>query len=155
GDGDTFHDANHDGRYDGVWIAGFDNARGANGVHDPQYASALALRYGGTTIVFLVIDCVGYFIDDMEHIRARVRSMGVDVDPVEISATHSHEARDTVGLWGLTETETGIDPAFMDHIVDRGAAAVQEAVAALEPAHVQYASTKLRDEEGGVNSYHG
>lgn len=40
-DGDTYTDLNNNGRFDPVWIAGFGNARAANGVHDDLWARTI------------------------------------------------------------------------------------------------------------------
>ena len=151
--GETFRDTNGNGRLDGVWMAGFGNGRGATGVHDPQYASVIALRQNDTTIALLSIDCVGYFKGEMDLIRELVAD--TDVDYVLISATHSHEARDTIGLYGIETGETGLDPAFQLRVRERAALAIRGAVAGLEPANVQYATFRTRDLEGGVPRYNG
>ena len=44
GDGDEFMDVDGNGEFDGIWIAGYDNARPASGVNDPQWARAIALQ---------------------------------------------------------------------------------------------------------------
>ncbi|MDY0030842.1 MAG: hypothetical protein RBT84_02770, partial [FCB group bacterium] len=35
--GDTYTDANGNGRFDAIWLAGFNNNRPAQGVHDPLW----------------------------------------------------------------------------------------------------------------------
>lgn len=151
--GETFRDVNGNGRFDGVWMAGFGNGRGATGVHDPQYASVIALRQNDVTMALVSIDCVGYFKGEMDLIRELVAD--ADLDYVVISATHSHESRDTAGLWGLETGETGLNPAFMQRVREQSAAAIRAALADLEPANVQYANFRTRDMEGGVARYHG
>ena len=151
--GDEFRDTNGNGRFDGVWMAGFGNGRGATGVHDPQYTSAIVLRQNDTTLALVSIDCIGYFKGEMDLTRALVADAGVDY--VVFSATHSHESRDTAGLWGIETGTTGLDPAFMATLRERSAAAIRAAVAALAPANVQYANFRTRDLEGGMRAYHG
>lgn len=150
-DGDTFVDRDGDGRFDGIWIAGFGNARAATGVHDDQWARALVLRQNQTTIAFVVLDVVGWFLDDADPIREMVSDL--DIDYVLVSATHVHEAFDTIGIWGPDLATTGRDPAYIDYVQTRAARAIRDAHAALSPAHVQYASTRLRDQPGGTNRY--
>lgn len=140
---DEYEDRDGVPGFQGVWMAGFGNARGARGVHDDQYARALALRRGDTTIVLLVIDAIGWFVDEMDLVREMVSD--VDVDFVLFAATHGHESRDTVGLWGIEETATGLDPEYMAFVRARAAQAIRDAVAALRPANVQYASFRMRD----------
>lgn len=150
-DGDTYEDVNGNGAYDAVWLAGFGNGRRATEVLNDAWARALALRNGETTVVFVVLDVVGFFFDDAEPIRAMTADL--DVDYVVVSATHSHESRDTIGIWGRTLDETGRSDAYMAFVQERAARAVREAVDALERAHVQYASLRLRDLPGGVLRY--
>ncbi|MFW6051812.1 MAG: hypothetical protein ACODAU_11595 [Myxococcota bacterium] len=142
-DGDEFDDVNGNGEYDGVWIAGFRNGLGAQGVHDKQWARAIALRHENTTMVLVSLDCIGYFKNEMDLVRGQLGDL--DVDHVFFSSTHVHEAHDTVGLWGPTQTESGARRAYLDFVADRAADAVRAAVDALEPSHVQYVSFRLRD----------
>ena len=44
GDGDEYIDANDNGVFDPVFIAGFGSPRPASGVHDPQWARAVVMR---------------------------------------------------------------------------------------------------------------
>lgn len=150
-DGDEFEDRNDNGIYDGIWIAGFGNARAASGVNNPQTVRAIALRRGDTTLVLAVVDCIGYMIDEVELIRDAVGDL--EIDYVSVSAIHVHEARDTLGIWGIDETVTGLDPDHMAFIRDRAAEAIRGAVADLRPANVQYATTRLRDQPGGASRY--
>ncbi len=48
---------------------------------------------------------------------------------------------------------TGVNLAYMDYVRSQAAQAIRDAVAALEPANVQWATTMLRDQEGGVTRY--
>lgn len=150
-DGDEFDDRNGNGIYDGIWIAGFGNGRGARSVHDDQWVRAVALRRDATTVVLVTIDCVGYFKDEMDQIREMVA--GEDVDYVAFGASHVHEARDTLGIWGVTTDSTGIDDGYMATIRAQAARAIREAVADLRPANVQYARYRLNDMPGGMLRY--
>ncbi|MCC7537978.1 MAG: hypothetical protein IT379_17260 [Deltaproteobacteria bacterium] len=152
-DGDEFDDRNGNGTFDGVWIAGFGNGRAASGVNDDQWARAIALRNGATTLVLVSIDCVGYFKDQMDLIRDALADE--DIDYVSVTATHTHEARDTLGIWGVDVGQTGIDPDYMVFLRERTVRAVRDAVAALEPANVQYARFRVADLEGGTRRFVG
>ncbi len=151
--GDVFADRDDHPGFDGVWMAGYGNARAASGVNDPQWVRAVALRENQTTIVFVEIDCIGYFLEEADAIRAMVADLGVDF--VSIGGTHDHEARDTIGLWGVDEYTAGYDLVYLASVRDRAAMAIRMAVSALRPAHVQYAVTRLRDQEGGATRYAG
>lgn len=150
-DGDVFQDLDGDGLWDAIWLAGFGNGRAATGIHDEVWARALALRRNETTVVMVSLDAVGWFLDDTDDIRALVADL--DVDYVMVAATHCHETRDTIGIWGRTLDETGRDEGYMRFVKERAAQSIREAVAALRPAHVQYASLRLRDQPGGMLRY--
>ncbi|MGE0785938.1 MAG: hypothetical protein AB7S26_09640 [Sandaracinaceae bacterium] len=152
-DGDQFTDTNGNGMYDAVWIAGFGNGRAARSVDNPQWARAIALRENDVTIVFVSLDAVGWFFGDSDPIREMTADL--EIDHLSISATHTHEARDTIGIWGRTLDESGRSPAFMAHVQERAAQAVRDAVGALRPANIQYASLRLRDQPGGLLRYVG
>lgn len=146
-EGDTFDDVDGDGRFEGQWIAGFGTGRAASAVsaENRTWARALALRNDDVTIAFVAMDCVGLFIDEMDLIREEIAAMAVDVDYVFVSATHDHEARDTVGIWGASVSDTGYSPEYMTFFRRQAALAVADAVATLEPANLELASFFLRD----------
>ncbi len=150
---DEFNDANGNGKFDGVWIAGFGNGRAATGVHDDQWARAIALRNGEVTIVLVALDLVGYFWDEVEKIRAAIGTNLVDY--IAIGSTHTHEARDSIGIWGVSEGEAGLDPEYMEFIRTRTVDAIRSAVMALQPATIGYGSLRTRDLPGGMLRYHG
>lgn len=146
-DGDTFRDVNGNGVFEGEWIAGFGHGRGATAIHEenPPWASALVLRNGDVTVAFVAIDVVGLFVDEIDLIRARVAELAPDIDYVVVSATHDHESRDTIGIWGASISDSGYSEAYMTFLREEVAQAVLGAHDALEPANVDYASFFLRD----------
>ncbi len=141
-DGDSIEDTNGNGRADAAWMAGFAMGRAATGVHDDQWARALALRSGETTIVFCVIDSVGYMVNEMDAVRAMIPPE-LGVDHVFMAATHTHQARDTVGIWGPDVSATGLDPEYMARVRERAAQAIREAVGRLVPATLELVSFRL------------
>ncbi|MCC6874678.1 MAG: hypothetical protein IT378_10275, partial [Sandaracinaceae bacterium] len=149
--GDRYAERNGVPGFQGVWMAGFNNAHGATGVHDPQWVRAIALRNGETTIVIAALDVIGWFIDEMDQVREMVSDVGADF--VSFTSTHCHECRDVVGLWGMDEASSGVDPAYNAYVRERAAQAIRMAVGALRPANVQYASFDLRDLPGGSLRY--
>ncbi|HET8547685.1 MAG TPA: hypothetical protein VFL57_06770, partial [Bryobacteraceae bacterium] len=123
-------------RHAPVYLAGFGNNRVATGVHDDLYARCIAFRAGlGRPLVICGVDSIGLFFDDVKAIRGMVE--GADVI---VTATHDHEAPDTMGLWGPDRTRSGINAGYLDYVVERTAEAAAAAVAALEPASVRLAS---------------
>jgi hypothetical protein len=142
--GEPFVDRNGNGVYDAIWMAGFGTGRAATSVDDPQWVRTLVLRYGNTTIAWVAIDCVGYFIDEMDMIRSAVpASLGVDW--VNVSATHVHEAQDTVGMWGREILSSGYDDAYMTRIRAAAVQSITTAVNGLEQSNLSYGGFFLRD----------
>lgn len=126
--GEPFVDTNGNMAFDGTWIAGFSSGRPATGQHDDLEARAIVFRYNDTLVAQVVLDVVGLFRDDMERIRSHPMLAGLNIDHVIISSTHVHEGVDTVGLWGRTATETGVNTDYQQLIVDRAATAIRDAV---------------------------
>lgn len=153
-DGDTFTDANGDGKLDAVWIAGFGSSRPAVGVHDPLEGRILVLRQNETTVVWIAVDFVGFFFDYLEEVRARLEpSIAAQVDLVMISATHTHQGPDTIGIWGKSLTESGLDLDYLDWVFGQLAGGIGEAVSSLEEAHVTFGSILVEDPDGSTDAY--
>ena len=154
---EPFTDTDGDGEFDGQWIAGFGHARAAADVMNPQWARAIVLRAGDTTLALVALDCVGWMIDEIDPTREAIEAAGLDVDYVVVGATHVHQARDTVGIWGPSLGDTGLDYDYQAFVQRQTLEAVRAALADLRPANVQYASTLLRDQDtpSDVNRYVG
>ena len=146
-DGDEFRDVNGNGSFDGEWIAGFGTGRAATAIHaeNPPWARALVLRNGDVTLAFVALDCVGLFADEIDLIRARVAELDPSIDFVVVSATHDHEARDTIGIWGASISDSGYSPDYMTLLREQAAQAIHQAFGSLEPTNVENASFFLRD----------
>ena len=68
-DGDTFTDGNGNGKFDPVWMAGFQNNRPAMGVHDPLWARTMIIANGKHKIALTVIDAIGFGADDILTVK--------------------------------------------------------------------------------------
>ena len=151
-DGDEFEDRNDNGLFDPVFIAGFGSPRPASGIADPQWARAIVLRQNETTIALVSLDTFSVFLDDTDAIRARVDA-ALGVDYVATCASHTHQGADTLGIYGLDESSSGVDPEYLERVRDGAARAVEMATANLERARIQYASFDFRDQPGGTYRY--
>ncbi|MFP4502782.1 MAG: neutral/alkaline non-lysosomal ceramidase N-terminal domain-containing protein [Candidatus Hydrogenedentota bacterium] len=154
-DVDTYEDRNGNGRFDGVWLAGFGTNRPAKGIHDPLWARAIAMRNNGVTVAMVTVDSIGLFHNTTIRIRKAVEATH-DVDHVVVSATHNHEVPDTMKIWsfwkrigGLDIPVFGFDEAYLAFLEERTAAAVKDAVDNLAPANM-YAATLDLPEKGFV-----
>jgi hypothetical protein len=132
-----------DGTFQAAWLAGFQNGRPANSVHDDIWSRTVVLRQGDTTVALVSLDVVGFFYDDVEEVRAKVDAEGLDVDHVMISATHNHEAPDTLGQWGQMVGKRGVDEAWMAELKERVVDSIAEAVQGLTPVDMTAAMADL------------
>jgi hypothetical protein len=126
-----------------VYIAGYENNRVAESVHDDLWARVLVLDDGNVRMAVVSCDLVGLTNQRVRKIRDRIRS--VPKENVLIACTHVHSGPDTMGLWGRNFAVSGIDPLYMERLADRIAAAVDAAAAALEPAKVSAAASEVPD----------
>jgi hypothetical protein len=142
---ETFTDTNGNGKFDATWMAGFGNGRPAKGINDALEARAIAFRKDGVTVVLCILDTIGYFIDDMDQIRADPKVAALAIDHVLIGSTHVHQGADTIGLWGPTPVDSGVDPEYLALTRDRAALAIEQAVGSLKPAHMRVAQRVTAD----------
>lgn len=136
---EPFTDTNNNGVFDAIWMAGFDNGRPAKGINDALEVRAIAFRNGDVTVAICILDTVGYFIDEMDLIRADPKVQALGIDHLLIGSTHVHEGVDTVGLWGPNPLQSGINPEYQALTRDRAALAIEEAVNSLKPARMRVA----------------
>ncbi len=134
-DGDTYNDNNKNGKFDAVWIAGFSNAKPANGVHDNVWARVAVIDDGKTRIAMVALDAVGFMHSDVIDIRQRIPAE-LEIDYTLIASTHTHESCDLVGIWGPDELHSGVDPKHMEYVKNQTVKAIADAIAAIRPAHL-------------------
>ncbi len=110
------------------FIAGYDSNNPAEGVLDDMYARAVYLddntSRGG--IIMCSVDAVGISRKDINDIRKLViESNAVPcLKSINISATHSHSAIDTQGLWGEKIYKSGRNEEFMKALKEKTAEAI-------------------------------
>ena len=132
-DGDTFTDLNGNGKFDPVWMAGFGNARAANGIHDDLWARTMVIDDGKTRIAIVALDAIGFMNVDVVDVRNLIPpSTGITY--TIITSTHTHEGPDLLGLWGKTSLKSGIDPKYMQFVKNQIVKSVETAVQAMRPA---------------------
>ncbi|MEZ4394700.1 MAG: hypothetical protein R3A48_26805 [Polyangiales bacterium] len=153
GEGEAFVDRNGNGVFDAAWIAGFGNARPARGVHDDLEVRALALRWNDVSVALAVIDCVGFFANEMDRVRADPMLQGLDLDKVILASTHDHEAVDTIGIWGPSLVTSERNPEYQALVRRRAAEAIRAAVMSAAPARMRVAQTLAVDPMGSTLSY--
>ncbi|MDP2312235.1 MAG: hypothetical protein Q8P41_04965 [Pseudomonadota bacterium] len=123
---EPFEDLDGDGRFDGVWIAGFGSGRAAQGVHDPITVTAVVLSLNGEYVSLVGVDALGVLENRIRDTRDRLAADGFDRDRIVISSSHSHQGPDTAGIYGIDEDLiSGIYPPFVESIPE----AIYDAVA--------------------------
>lgn len=123
----------------GCWLAGFGRDRPAQGVHDPLWARALALQTGGRPALILAVDCLGLLAPQVARIAEQLPELGTG--RLLVCATHTHSGPDTIGFWGPDERTSGVRPGDLDRIVAGCVAAARQALGALRPGFLSFAST--------------
>lgn len=113
-----------------VYLAGFGNNRKATKVHDPIMVRAMVLADGDTKVALVSADVVGLFINSTERVREKLPGFKY----VMVSATHNHEGPDTLGLWGRTPVESGVDADYLKKVEAGCVEAIRAADAARKPA---------------------
>ncbi len=131
--GDRFIDQNKNGTFDAFWLAGFSQARAANGVHDDLWARTVVFGNQTLHVAVVVIDAIGFMMDDVIDVRQMVpKDWGVD--HVIVVSTHDHEAPDLLGLWGANPTHTGINSVYMRFVKEQMVKSIDLARQNLQPA---------------------
>ena len=92
-----------------VFVAGFGPNRKATGVHDPLKARAVVLAHDKQKLAFVSVDLVGFFRPDVLAVRQQLPGFTY----VLVGSTHNHEGPDTLGLWGLTPLQSGVDAGYL------------------------------------------
>src|SRR5215212_6018227 len=115
-----------------VYLAGFGQGRAATKVHDPIMARAVVLADGDAKVALVAVDLVGIFHPSIERVREKLPGFKY----VLVSATHNHEAPDTLGLWGPNPLKSGVDPDYMKKVEAGCVSAVKAADASRQPALV-------------------
>lgn len=128
---------------DPVFLAGFGRDRRATGIHDPLFARALVLQQGATSVAIVALDLIGLPYERVLAIRRRITS--VPGQNVIIACTHVHSGPDTIGLWGPSETKSGVDERYMAFLEGRVVEAVEKAAKAAVPVALRVGSATVPD----------
>lgn len=133
----TTKDVNHS---DPIYLAGFGNDRQATGYNDRVWARGIVFGGPGGRVAIVSVDLIGYFQNETQTLRAMI-SPESGIDYAVISSTHQHEGPDTMGLWGASQFQSGVDFAYLDYINETVADCIDEAAANLEEARLRSVTT--------------
>ncbi len=84
----------------GVYMAGYNAGRRSTGILDPIYARCAFLSNGKESVLFISLDLIGYFFDDIREVREMISREEENRNKIIISSIHNHEGPDTLGFWG-------------------------------------------------------
>ncbi len=131
------------------YIAGYDSNNPAKGVLDDMFARAVYIddNTGRGGVVFCVLDAVGISRKDINDIRRIViESKKIpSLKSINISATHSHSAVDTQGLWGEKLFKSGKNDAFMAKLKKKTADAIISAYENRKNGKIYFAKKETVD----------
>ena len=131
-----------------IHLAGFspyvpfrEGNRLAEGIHDPIWARALALRdAGGETLVLVAADLPGLGRKHTGPVRRRVaREHGIPESHVILHSTHTHSAPDASGYWSTLMA--GHNRRYTAQLRESLYASIDKALQALRPAALTTATT--------------
>ena len=137
-DGDSYIDVNGNGKFDAVWIAGYQNKRPAQGVHDDLWARTMILDDGKTRIALVAIDVIGFMADDIIDVRKNLPAEW-GVTYTIITSTHTHEGPDLIGMWGGSDYSSGVSPEYLRFVKDKILESIHQAVVKIRPAKITFA----------------
>ena len=124
-----------------VWMAGYGWGRKATAVHDRLYARTVVLTDGHVHVAIVAVDLIGLQYPEVQRIRERLPRM----DYVLVASTHNHEGPDTIGIWGKTPFHRGVDPAYLDRVVENVVESVVRASQQAEPARAMWGAAEDPD----------
>ncbi len=142
------------GTFDAIWLAGFQNSRAMQGIHDDLWARATVLTQGETSIGVVALDVVGFFHNEVEEVRRTAR-VDLGLDTVVVVSTHTHEGPDTMGIWGRNIARSGVNPEHMGWIHARIQEALADALTNAVPVDVHAGAFTIPDDYwdgAGVNN---
>lgn len=131
------------------YIAGYDSNNPAEGVLDDMFARAVYIddNTGRGGVVLCSVDAVGISRKDINDIRKAVIESGKipSLKSINISATHTHSAVDTQGLWGEKLFKCGKNEAFMKKLKSKTADAIISAYENRKNGKLFFAKTETQD----------
>ncbi|MCA9148245.1 MAG: neutral/alkaline non-lysosomal ceramidase N-terminal domain-containing protein [Planctomycetales bacterium] len=117
-----------------VWLAGYGWGRRATAVHDSIFVRTSVLDDGQRRIAIVGADVIGLQYPEVERIRAELPGFAY----VLVASTHNHEGPDTIGIWGKTPFQRGVDSGYLDRVVAAVVGSVKEAARKLQPATAHF-----------------
>ncbi|MBI4056467.1 MAG: hypothetical protein HY399_02860 [Elusimicrobia bacterium] len=126
-----------------VWLAGYGiKGRKAEGIHDPLYARAMALSDGKKRVIFVALDLLGFFYNDVLDLRRQLEVQDSD-ELLFVTSTHIHSGPDTLGLWGRFPGVSGVDNAYRAELKEKIINLVRFLTTHMEPSELRVVEKKI------------
>ncbi|MCU0511957.1 MAG: hypothetical protein MUE40_05225 [Anaerolineae bacterium] len=124
-----------------VYLAGYRSNKPAERIHDDLWARVLALRLGEQCVILAALDLIGLARSHCLAIEAAVRQRSGQPVELLIACSHTHFGPDTIGLWGPSPTESGVDPLYLQFLTQTVTQTCLRALqAATQPVQVRSAA---------------
>lgn len=126
----------------GTFMGGYAaRTRGAEGIHDPLRAKALALEAGGAAALLLTCDVISFDYAYVGPIRERIEAAtGVPATHVLVSNSHTHSGPLTHGVLG----DDLVDAQYLDVLAGKLVSVAEMAVGRMRRASVGFARGEAR-----------
>jgi len=111
--GQTVITPNTENHPETIYLGGIFPSRLATGVHDDLLAAALMLKKGDEEVVLVSLDLLGFTRTRGREIQEQLAEYGLVKEHILIASTHTHEAPDTIGVFGPNVLTSGVSPTYM------------------------------------------
>lgn len=148
-DVDHYEDGNGNGRFDPIYMAGFQSPRPAAAVHDPLEAVAAVFDDGRRRVGIVAVDVIGLSYSFVKDVRA-AHAEALGLDYLIVHSTHDHQGPDTQGIWGPRRYRSGVPSGYLEFLNQQIGVALAQATSALEPASLEIAEITGKDRELGT-----
>ena len=128
-----------------IYLGGVFPFRIGTEVHDDLLASVLALKQGEEQLVIVSVDFLGFTRSRGREIQERLAEHGLKKEHILIAATHTHEAPDTIGVFGPDLLTSGVSPTYMTFLQDRIVQVVLETWERLVPVSMRAVKIAVDD----------
>lgn len=131
-------------KYDGIYLAGFDDKRLATGKHDDLWARSIVLEEGSTRLAIVSVDFIGYYSGATYYGIDQIRKLvdpKLGINEILVASTHNHEGPDTIGAWGDGALKDGKYPQYLRFVDRQIAKSISLAANGLRPARLKLGVT--------------
>jgi hypothetical protein len=101
-----------------VFLAGFEQNRLAQTVHDDLSIRALTIKDENSVLILVALDLIGFIRSDVLEVTRRIQAKVPGMNVI-IASTHTHHAPDPIGLWGPDTSHSGVDQVYMDFLKEK------------------------------------